>query len=329
MKMKRKGFTLIELLVVIAIIALLMGLLMPALARVRQIAARISCGSNLSNIGKAMLVYAQDNDSDFPRSGGLPVRQWGQSGTIHQWSATDAPTAYGGSSLGVTIGSCFYLLVKYADMPVSEFICKGDTGSSVFSLSPYTLPSNIKVASDAWDFGTQPGLNCSYSLHMPFAWNWGCTSATASFPLGSTSNPADALCADRNPFLDTINGASYVDGQNPSDTAPYWKNNILYDPSKTLNSFSHQREGQNVLYCDMHDNFEIHTNTGVSGDNIWKHWPSCPAQESSMQDEQMGPREAGGVTLGSQAQGQAGPMKEEDSFLVNETQLSAQNNPPQ
>ncbi|MHC4114802.1 MAG: type II secretion system protein, partial [Planctomycetota bacterium] len=59
--MKRKGFTLVELLVVIAIIALLMGILMPALAKVKQLAARMVCGSHLSGIGKAMLVYANDH----------------------------------------------------------------------------------------------------------------------------------------------------------------------------------------------------------------------------------------------------------------------------
>ncbi|MHC4313984.1 MAG: type II secretion system protein, partial [Planctomycetota bacterium] len=56
-------------LVVIAIIALLMGILMPALARVRQIAFRMVCGSNLSGIGRAMLIYANDYDNDLPRAG--------------------------------------------------------------------------------------------------------------------------------------------------------------------------------------------------------------------------------------------------------------------
>ena len=69
--MKRKGFTLIELLVVISIIALLMSILMPALARVRELASRVVCGTNLSGIGKAMGIYANNNESGrFPRAGG-------------------------------------------------------------------------------------------------------------------------------------------------------------------------------------------------------------------------------------------------------------------
>ena len=68
--MRKKGFTLVELLVVIAIIALLMGILMPALARVRQIAYRMVCGTNLSGIGKAVLLYANDNEEEFPKAGG-------------------------------------------------------------------------------------------------------------------------------------------------------------------------------------------------------------------------------------------------------------------
>ena len=66
METNRKGFTLVELLVVIAIIALLMGILMPALARVRQIAYRMMCGTNLAGIGRGMLVYAQDHDEEYP-----------------------------------------------------------------------------------------------------------------------------------------------------------------------------------------------------------------------------------------------------------------------
>ena len=57
---EQRGFTLIELLVVIAIMALLMGILMPALAKVRRKAKAIKCASNLRQIGLGLMFYADD-----------------------------------------------------------------------------------------------------------------------------------------------------------------------------------------------------------------------------------------------------------------------------
>jgi prepilin-type N-terminal cleavage/methylation domain-containing protein len=62
----QRGFTLIELLVVIAIIALLMGILMPALSVVREQGRRTACAHNEKNMGMGLFMYAHDYDGKLP-----------------------------------------------------------------------------------------------------------------------------------------------------------------------------------------------------------------------------------------------------------------------
>ncbi len=259
--MRKRGFTLVELLVVIAIIALLMGILMPALARVRQLAFRMTCGTNLSGIGKAMIIYANDYQDELPRAGGRNS-VWG--GLGNGWMATDRYAAYGVSNTGdggrASISSCFYLLVKYSEVTPKSFICKGDAGTSEFKLSELaqgTVGQNYELI-EAWDFGPDPTKKCSYSYHIPFS----------QYALTTSSEPGFAVAADRNPWIASPAGpagtyASFkpdLEGFTPKGTQ---------ENARAGNAISHQSDGQNVLFLDVHVEFAKRSYCSIEDDNIY------------------------------------------------------------
>jgi prepilin-type N-terminal cleavage/methylation domain-containing protein/prepilin-type processing-associated H-X9-DG protein len=96
------GFTLVELLVVIGIIALLVGILMPALNKARESARQVQCLSNVRQIVMAFVTYGNSNKGEFPLRGRLNGASsedwiwWQRSSPLVAITATVSPPANGG-----------------------------------------------------------------------------------------------------------------------------------------------------------------------------------------------------------------------------------------
>ena len=135
----RAGFTLIELLVVVAIIALLISILLPSLRAAREKGRAVVCASDLTQVGKGILLYAQDNDKWLPHMG---YRQAG----INWFWATQIP--------------------KYIANKFSLYVCPSDEDPT---------PYGVKVESKKVTFysNTKPPYPQGV-VSMPVTYNGSC-----------------------------------------------------------------------------------------------------------------------------------------------------------
>ncbi|MBN2131875.1 MAG: hypothetical protein JW741_20410 [Sedimentisphaerales bacterium] len=253
-----RGLTHIEVVVVTLVGAFLLVAVPVAGRKAQSDAARVRCAANLMQIGKAMLVYANDYDGALPRAGGRSTC-WG---VVRNWRAGDRYDAFGiarSDNTGgtATISSCFYLLVRYAGMAPAEFVCPDDAGTTAFELAEVPdLPADFELT-DAWDFGPEAYRHCSYAYHMPF----GLYALTTAH-----HDPCMAVAADRNPWLRSPAAKGETMGRFMPDIPP-WHGTA--EQAREGNTLSHGQEGQNVLFLDGHVAFEERAYCSLNDDNIY------------------------------------------------------------
>jgi len=252
--------------VLVAVIACLLLILLVSVlfARPREGSIRRLCAANLAQIGKAMLVYAGDNEGNLPRAGG-PSTRWAGMPYSLAWKAPHHAMAFGSAMDGTggqaSISSSLYLLVKYYQMPPRVFVCKGDLGTTDFKLSGRTdVPLNFGLA-DAWDLGPpdEAVKHCSYAYHMPYG----------MYPLDTSLDPNLAVAADRNPWIISPAASPAVWADFRPDIAYPGGAVGTSEMARWGNSVTHQLDGQNVLFLDGRVTFAKRAYCGVDKDNIY------------------------------------------------------------
>jgi prepilin-type N-terminal cleavage/methylation domain-containing protein len=126
---KAFGFTLVELLVVIAIIAILMGLLLPAVQAVRESARSSKCASNLRQVGLAVMAYADVHQGKFPRTD----HDKNAHGESKSWLFTVAPF----------LESCDAIRICPSDPRASERLAAGCTSYLINSYVSMNVPGAV------------------------------------------------------------------------------------------------------------------------------------------------------------------------------------------